>query len=99
MIQLNLEASYSLSYFFESLQYQYLQRALVSTIIVGIVCGIIGVFIILKGLSFLGAGIAHSCFAGGALAILFGMDSFFTILLFGELTALIIGYINEKQMT
>jgi ABC-type Mn2+/Zn2+ transport system permease subunit len=87
----------SASYFFESLQYPYLQRALISTIIVGVVCGIIGVFIVMKGLSFLGAGIAHSCFAGGALAILIGIDPFFTILAFGEGSALLIGYVNEKE--
>lgn len=83
--------------FFNNLQYSYLQRALLSTIVVGIVCGIIGVFIILKGMSFLGAGIAHSCFAGGALAILLGIDPFFTIFAFGEVTALIIGYINKRD--
>ncbi|MHA1775993.1 MAG: metal ABC transporter permease [Promethearchaeota archaeon] len=83
--------------FFDNLQYAYLQRALFSTIIVGIVCGLIGVFIILKGMSFLGAGIAHSCFAGGALAILLGIDPFFTIFAFGEATALIIGYINKRD--
>ncbi|WP_457558342.1 metal ABC transporter permease [Candidatus Harpocratesius sp.] len=83
--------------FFQNLEYAYLQRALFSTIIVGIVCGLIGVFIILKGMSFLGAGIAHSCFAGGALAILLGIDPFFTIFLFGEATAMLIGYINERD--
>jgi zinc transport system permease protein len=90
------ETKFTLIYFFESLKYEYLQKALISTIIVGVVCGIIGVFIILKGMSFLGAGIAHSCFAGGALAILIGTDPFFSILIFGEVTALTIGYINEK---
>ncbi|MHA1520069.1 MAG: metal ABC transporter permease [Promethearchaeota archaeon] len=83
--------------FITSLQYSYMQRAIMSTLIVGIVCGLIGVFIILKGMSFLGAGIAHSCFAGGALAILLGVDPFFTILLFGESTAMIIGFINERD--
>ena len=94
-----LTATYSFAYFSESLQYQYLQRALLSTIIVGIVCGIIGVFIVLKGMSFLGAGIAHSCFAGGALAILLGIDPFITIFLFGEGSAIIISYVNERETT
>lgn len=85
--------------FFDSLQYSYLQRALISTLIVGIVCGLIGVFIVLKGMSFLGAGIAHSCFAGGALAVLLGINPFVTIFLFGEATALLIGYINERDDT
>ncbi len=85
----------SIGDWFQSLQYAYMQRSLIAIIFVGITCGIIGVFIILKGLSFLGAGIAHSCFAGGALAILLGTNPFFTILLFGEAASMIIGYVNE----
>ena len=87
----------SLKYFFQSLQYSYLQRSLLAVTLVGVVCGLIGVFIILKGLSFFGAGIAHSCFAGGALALLISTNPFLTILLFGEGSAFIIGYINEKN--
>lgn len=83
--------------FFESLKYQYLQFALLSTILVGVICGIIGVFVVLKGMSFLGAGIAHSCFAGGALAILLGTNPFITIFLFGESAAMIIGFVNDRD--
>ncbi|MHA1585527.1 MAG: metal ABC transporter permease [Promethearchaeota archaeon] len=73
-----------------------MQRSLISIVVVGVVCGIIGVYIILKGLSFLGAGIAHSCFAGGTLAILLGTNPFLTIFLTGEFSAGIIAYLNEK---
>lgn len=83
--------------FFVNLQYSFMQRSLIAVTVVGVTCGIIGVFIILKGLSFLGAGIAHSCFAGGALAILLGTNPFWTILFFGETSSFIIGYVNEKS--
>jgi ABC-type Mn2+/Zn2+ transport system permease subunit len=64
---------------------------------VGIGCGVIGVILILKGMSFLSDGIAHSSFAGGALAILLGINSLLTIFLFGMGAALFVGVINEKR--
>ncbi len=83
--------------FFEALvKYSFLQRALITSILVGVICGLVGVFIILRGLVFMGAGIAHASFAGGALGILLGVNPFFTIFLFSTGSALSIGYINEK---
>ena len=58
--------------FIQSLQYEWMQRAVISAILIGIICSIIGVFIILRGMIFLGEAIAHSAFAGAALAILLG---------------------------
>jgi ABC-type Mn2+/Zn2+ transport system permease subunit len=83
--------------FFEALvKYAFLQRALITSIIVGIICGLVGVFIILRGLVFMGAGIAHSSFAGGALGILLGINPFITIFLFSSGAAMAIGFINER---
>lgn len=83
--------------FFEALiQYSFLQRALFTSILVGIICGLVGVFIVLKKLVFMGAGIAHASFAGGALGILLSINPFFTIFFFGAGSAVSIGYINEK---
>jgi ABC-type Mn2+/Zn2+ transport system permease subunit len=83
--------------FFEAVfKYTFLQRALFTSIIVGVICGLVGVFIILRGLIFMGAGIAHSSFAGGALGILLGINPFVTIFFFSTGAALTIGFINEK---
>ena len=83
--------------FFEALmEFSFLQRALVTSILVGVICGLVGVFIILRQLVFMGAGIAHASFAGGALGILIGVNPFLTIFMFGAGSALTIGFINEK---
>jgi ABC-type Mn2+/Zn2+ transport system permease subunit len=84
------------NFFDDLLNYSFLQRALVTSIIVGIICGLVGVFIILRGLIFMGAGIAHSSFAGGALGILLGINPFLTIFIFSTGAAMTIGFINEK---
>ena len=83
--------------FFEALmEFTFLQRALITSILVGVICGLVGVFIILRQLVFMGAGIAHASFAGGALGILIGVNPFLTIFLFGTGSAFTIGFINEK---
>ena len=78
------------------LEYEFMQRAFVASIILGVVCSLIGVFIVLRGHAFLGAGVAHSAFAGAALGLLIGINPFWTTLLFAVTTSLGIGYVEEK---
>ena len=85
--------------FINALQYTWMQRALVSAILIGLISAVIGVFIILRGIIFLGEAIAHSAFAGAALAILLGIDDpLFMILIFGLFTAIGVNFINEKKI-
>jgi ABC-type Mn2+/Zn2+ transport system permease subunit len=71
-------------------------RPFLTAIIIGVVCSIIGVFMVLRGLIFFGNGIAHSAFAGGALGLLLGINILFPVSIFALVTALGIGYIREK---
>ncbi|MHA1340273.1 MAG: metal ABC transporter permease [Promethearchaeota archaeon] len=82
--------------FFEALNYSFIQRSLITAILLGIFCGIIGCFIILKRMVFLVDGIAHSAFAGGALSILLGFNPWIIIGGFGITTAILMGYVEEK---
>ncbi|MFX1511600.1 MAG: metal ABC transporter permease [Promethearchaeota archaeon] len=88
----------TLGNFINTLGQEWMQRAILSAILIGIVCSLIGVFVLLRGLVFLGAAIAHSAFAGAALGLLLEIDPLWTILLFGTLAALGIGYVNEKEI-
>lgn len=76
----------------------YMQRILIAAIVIGIVGGIIGTFIILYKIIFLGEAIAHSAFAGVALALVFGVPPLYMILLFTEVSAVSVGYVNQKKM-
>ncbi|MHA1792362.1 MAG: metal ABC transporter permease [Promethearchaeota archaeon] len=71
-------------------------RPLLTAFVIGIVCSIVGVFMVLKGLVFFGNGIAHSAFAGGTLGILLGIPPLIPISIFAVSTAAGIGYINHK---
>ncbi len=76
----------------------FLIRALATALIIGILGGVIGVFVLLKGMVFLGEAIAHSAFAGAALGILLGIDPLITIIAFGLVASLGVGYVNEKKI-
>ena len=80
----------------EILSYGFLQRALIASVIIGTLCSIIGVFVILKGLSFIGAGTAHAAFAGVVLAYLLGINPLALAILFGLITVWITGILEEK---
>ena len=59
---------------FELLDYAFMQRALAAGVLIGALCAVIGVYVVLKGLSFIGAGISHASFGGVALGFLFGVN-------------------------
>jgi ABC-type Mn2+/Zn2+ transport system permease subunit len=73
-----------------------LMRPFMTAIIIGVVCSIIGVFMVLRGLIFFGNGIAHSAFAGGALGLLLGINILIPVSIFALITAVGIGYVHEK---
>ena len=54
----------------EPLQYAFVQRALLAAVLVAVVCASVGVFVVLRGLAFLGDAIAHAAFPGVVIAFL-----------------------------
>jgi len=81
----------------ELFQFTFMQRAFVVSTITGLLCAIIGVYIVLRGMAFIGAGIAHASFGGVALGFLIGINPFFTAIIFCIFTAWGIGIISEKK--
>jgi len=84
--------------FFLAFEHTYMRNAFLSAVIIGVVCSVIGVFVLLRGMVFLGQAIAHSAFAGAALAILIGFDPIISIMGFSVLSAVGIGFVNQKRM-
>lgn len=55
------------------LQYDFMQRALIAGILVGLLCPVIGVFLVLRRQSLIGDGLGHIAFAGVAAGWMFGV--------------------------
>ncbi len=67
------------------LQYSFMQRAIVAGVLIGALCAIIGVYVILRGMAFMGAGIAHTSLGGVAIGILFGVNPIWSAVVFSIL--------------
>jgi ABC-type Mn2+/Zn2+ transport system permease subunit len=80
----------------ETLSYHYMQSALFAGTLIGIVCAVIGTYVVLKGLSFIGAGIAHASFGGVALGFFLNVNPVLTAVAFCMGTAWGIGLVARK---
>ncbi|HDH2108234.1 TPA: metal ABC transporter permease [Staphylococcus aureus] len=79
--------------------YQFLNRALITSIIVGIACGTVGSLIVLRGLSLMGDAMSHAVLPGVALSFLFGIPMFVGALITGMIASIFIGYITSSSKT
>lgn len=82
----------------EILQYGFMQRALISGIMIAIICSAIGTFIVLKRLSMIGDGLAHIALGGIALGLFFNVYPMFTALIFSAVSALGINGLRKTRI-
>ncbi len=79
------------------LRYPYLQQAFIAAVLVGIICGIIGCYIILRGMALMGDAISHAVLPGVVIAYMIGVSYFIGAVITGVLTALAIGYVSQNS--
>jgi len=80
----------------EILGYTFMQRALLASVLIGTVSAVIGVYVVLRGLAFIGAGIAHASFGGVALGFLLGINPVLMAVVFCLLTAWGIAWTSRR---
>jgi len=81
----------------EPLQYAFVQRALVAAVLVALVCASVGVFVVLRGLAFLGDAIAHAAFPGVVIAFLLKINIVIGGSIAAVLSALAIGAVARRS--
>ncbi len=77
-------------------QHTFMQHAFVAIILVGIICGAIGVFVTLRGLAFLGDALAHAIFPGVVIAFILGGNFLIGALIAAVVVSLGIGAISQS---
>jgi len=82
---------------FEPLQYAFVQRALLAAVLVALVCASVGVFVVLRGLAFLGDAIAHAAFPGVVVAFLMKINIVIGGSVAAVLSALAIGAVARRS--
>ena len=85
-----------LAFLVEPFQYSFMLRGLWASLIVGVVCPILGSYVVLRGMAFFGDALAHIILPGVVIAFLLGWPYAVGALIFGVLAALLIGFISRR---
>lgn len=80
----------------EPLSYSFLLRGFAAGIMIGIICAVVGTFVVLKGLAFIGDALAHIAFTGIVVAFLAGFSFYVGALAAAVIAALGIGAVSQR---
>lgn len=80
----------------DPLTYGFMQRGMAAAVIVGIVCAVVGCYVVLRGMAFLGDALAHAILPGIALAYLVGGNLTLGALIAALTVALLIGLFSQQ---
>ena len=81
----------------EALQYGFMRNASLAAILAGIACGIIGTYVVVKGIVFISGGIAHASFGGIGIGYFSGINPILGVIPFSIASALGIGIISKRS--
>ncbi len=81
----------------ELLSLGFMQRALIVAVLIGTATALVGSYVVLRGLAFIGASVAHASFGGVVLGLLVGVNPLTMAVLFSVGTGLGIAMISENQ--
>ncbi len=80
----------------ELLNLEFMQNAFLAGIMLSLVLAVVSFFVVLRRLSFIGVGVAHSAFGGVAMGALLGISPMFTAIGFSLVVSNAIGYIGKQ---
>jgi manganese/iron transport system permease protein len=80
----------------DPMAYGFMQRGLVAAILVGVVCAVMGAFVVLRGLAFIGDAVSHAAFPGLVIAYLLGLPLYIGAAVAAVGTALAIGAVARR---
>ncbi len=84
------------SWFTDPLEFEFMQRALLAVVLVGVVSAVVGAFVVVRGMAFVGDALAHASFAGVAIAFTLGASIYLGAIVAGLATALGIAFISQR---
>jgi manganese/iron transport system permease protein len=86
-----------LHYLTDPLQFEFMRRAFIAVILTGVASGVLGSYVVLRGLAFIGDALTHAVFPGIVIAFAIGQSILLGALVVGLLTALGIAVISRGR--
>ncbi len=81
----------------EPFKYEFVQRAFLCAIIIGAMCGLVGVYVVLRRMSYIGHGLSHSIFGGAVVSYVIKLNFYIGASAWGFLSALLIIWTSRKR--
>lgn len=85
-----------MNWLFQPLAYEFMQRGLLASVIVGVLCAVMGTYVVLRGMAFLGDALAHAILPGVAIAYLLHGSLLVGALIAAIVIALSIGLFSKQ---
>lgn len=79
------------------LQYEFFVHGLIAASLVGAICGLIGVYIVLRRMSYIGHGLSHAVFGGAVVSYVMNWNFYLGAGLWGFLSALLINMVTRRK--
>jgi ABC-type Mn2+/Zn2+ transport system permease subunit len=86
-----------LDFLIEPFKYEFFTRGIFVAIMVGGSCGLLGVYIILRGMSYIGHGLSHAVFGGAVVSYIINVNLYVGAAIWGFLSAYLITEISRKS--
>jgi len=83
--------------FLEPFQFAFFRNGLIVATLAGALCGLVGTYVVLKGMSYIGHGLSHAIFGGFAASALLGVNLFLGAGVWGFVSALMIGGVTRRR--
>ena len=83
--------------FLEPFAFAFFRNGLIVATLAGALCGLVGTYVVLKGMSYIGHGLSHAIFGGFAASALLGVNLFLGAGAWGLASALMIGGVTRRR--
>ncbi|MBA2691122.1 MAG: metal ABC transporter permease [Rubrobacter sp.] len=86
-----------MNWLLEPLQYSFMRTGLVAAVVIGATCAVLGVYVVLRGMAFIGDALSHTVLPGLAAAYLLGLNLLGGAIVAGLATAFGVGWLSRRQ--
>jgi manganese/iron transport system permease protein/iron/zinc/copper transport system permease protein len=81
----------------EPLQYHFFVRGLIAATLAGGLCGLLGVYIVLRRMSYIGHGLSHAIFGGAVVSYVISLNFYIGAGLWGFVSAVLINLTSRRR--
>jgi ABC-type Mn2+/Zn2+ transport system permease subunit len=81
----------------EPFQYEFFTRGMIAAVLAGALCGLVGVYVVLRRMSYIGHGLSHSIFGGAVVGYVLQFNFYVAAGLWGFLSALLINATARRR--